>query len=100
MSLKPTFEPPISMKPEYDCPMLKKWSILLVFSILSVATYAQKNSGDSVISPAPVRLLSDTIIDDMLDEDLFQKDELVDERIEKATAASGPGSNFVNDKER
>jgi len=52
--------------------MLKKWSILLVFSILSVATYAQKNSGDSVISPAPVRLLSDTIIDDMLDEDLFQ----------------------------
>jgi len=71
LSLKTTFEPSISMKPEYDCPMLKKWSILLAFSFLSVATYAQTNSGDSVISHSS-SLPSDTTIDTMLDEDLFQ----------------------------
>jgi hypothetical protein len=60
------------MKPEYDCPMLKKWSILLAFIVLGVAAYPQSNSIDSVIVPTAKTSITDTITDPVMDYDLFQ----------------------------
>jgi hypothetical protein len=59
----------MSMKPEYDCPMLKKWSILLAFIMLGVAAYPQSNSVDSVIAPAKENFVTDTTLNY---EELFQ----------------------------
>ena len=39
------------MIPDYDCLMLKKWSILLAFILLGATAYTQSNSVDSVIAP-------------------------------------------------
>ena len=56
------------MKPEYNCPMLKKWSILSAFLVAGVATYSQGSSVDSVIVPS-----KQVTIDTTLDyESLFQ----------------------------
>jgi hypothetical protein len=60
------------MMPEYDCPMLKKCSILLAFIMLGVASYSQSNSVDSAITPASKTSVIDTTIDSLMDYDLFQ----------------------------
>lgn len=57
------------MKPEYDCLMLKKWSILLAFIMLAVAAYPQGKAVDSVIIPPKDVFVLDTTIDY---EELFQ----------------------------
>src|SRR6266513_3625303 len=60
------------MIPEYNCPMQKKWSIMLAFIMLGVATYSQGNSIDSVIVPTSKTSVTDTTIDPLMDYDLFQ----------------------------
>jgi hypothetical protein len=57
----------MSMKPEYDCPMIKKWSILLAFIILGAGAYPQSNSVDSVITPTSKTSVSDSTIDPDVD---------------------------------
>ncbi len=52
------------MKPEYDCPMLKKWSITLALCVLCVLAYPQgKTPADTVITPAKDANSIDTSID-------------------------------------
>src|ERR1700682_3278356 len=51
------------MKPGYNCPMLKKWSILLAFMMLGVAAYTQGSTPDSVIIPTKENLVIDTTLD-------------------------------------
>jgi hypothetical protein len=51
------------MKPEYSCLMFKKWSILLAFIMPGVATYAQSNAVDSIITPPKEIAVVDTIPD-------------------------------------
>ncbi|MES1220130.1 MAG: hypothetical protein ABUT20_31800 [Bacteroidota bacterium] len=58
------------MKPEYDCPMHKKWSILLAFMMFSVAVYSQSNPVDTtIISKSTIDSLA---IDSDFDYDLFR----------------------------
>jgi len=57
------------MKPGYDCPMLKKWSILLALIMPGVAAYTQSNSVDSITTPFKDVARIDTTLNY---EDLFQ----------------------------
>jgi hypothetical protein len=52
------------MKPEYDCPMLKKWSITLAFIVLGAVAYSQSNTpADTTIAPGKNELGIDTSLD-------------------------------------
>jgi hypothetical protein len=57
------------MKPEFNCPMHKKWSIALAFIMLGIAAYPQSNSMDSVIVPSKMTAGIDTTLNY---DDLFQ----------------------------
>lgn len=48
--------------PEYDCPMLKKWSILLAFIMPGAFVYSQNNPVDSVITPVTDISVIDTTL--------------------------------------
>jgi len=61
-------QPPISVKPNYNCQMLKKWAILPAFLALGCAAWSQHSSVDSVIAPSKDINAADTINYD----DLFQ----------------------------
>jgi hypothetical protein len=56
--------------PEYDCPMFKKWSIVLAFLILGSTAYTQTNPGDTVIAPPQTSLFDTTLNYDELMQDL------------------------------
>ena len=55
------------MKPEYDCPMLKKWFIILAITMPGVTAYSQSNPADTTIKPVK-QSLADTSFnyDDLL----------------------------------
>ncbi len=51
------------MRPEYHCPMLKKWSIVLAFMVLGITAYSQVTPADTTISKDTDAFLADTTID-------------------------------------
>ena len=51
------------MMPEYYCPMLKKWFIVLAFFMLGAAAYPQSNRVDTLIAPVNDISIIDTTID-------------------------------------
>ena len=59
------------MKPEYDCAMYKKWSILLALIMLGTVAYTQGNPADTVFASSKESQVIDTTIDyDELYQDL------------------------------
>lgn len=48
--------------PEYDCLMLKKWTILPAFIMLGATAYSQNNPVDTIVAPATDYSLIDTTL--------------------------------------
>jgi hypothetical protein len=59
----------MSLKPEYNCRMLKKWSFILAFLMLGSTSFSQGATADSVIIPIKETVAIDTNINY---EELFQ----------------------------
>ena len=74
------------MMPEYDCPMMKKWSLILAFILIGVAAFSQVSTKDSVIAPTNDISVIDTSID--YDELFRDFDSFMD-------SISMPGSYFL-----
>ena len=57
------------MKPELSCPMLKKWTLILVLMMPAAAMFAQQATADTIVKPIRKIPVEDTSFDY---EDMFQ----------------------------